>query len=195
MSDSETPPRDFCTALDSLKGQSFRPEFHITQIPAPTRIAPWAVALQAEINDTADLDPDHYLGDTKFVVLYDPAGQSAWEGNFRVIVHARAPIESEMGDDPLLGEVAWSWLPEALQKQGASFHNLSGTVTRIFNETFGGLYINSSRIELELRASWSPATPYLTEHLHAWADFAASLAGLPPFVENISSLPRKAEKI
>lgn len=188
-------PQEFVTALESLKGQEFRPELHVTQIPPPTRIAPWAVALQAELNDAADLDPDHYLGSAKFVALHDPEGQPAWDGTFRIVIHAQAPMDSQMGDDPLLGEVAWSWLAEALDNKGAAFHNLNGTVTRSFNETFGGLHLNQSRVDLELRASWTPQSEHLTDHLLAWADFAAQLAGLGPWDANVASLRRKVDKI
>lgn len=193
--DSDLPPEDFLTALESLKGHQFRPEFHLTQIPAPTRIAPWAVALQAEVNESPEKDPETYRGDTKFVVLYDPLGQTAWNGTFRIILHARAPMDHEMGADPLLGEVVWSWLHDSLMDFGASFHSLNGTVTRVFNETFGGLALNTSQIELELRASWTPNTPYLGEHLRAWASFSDRITGLPPVSDNISALPRRAERI
>ncbi len=189
------PPQDFVTALNSLKGLDFRPEFHLTQIPAPTGIAPWSVALQAEINDTPDSDPDFYRGETKFVVLYDPDGQATWDGQFRVIIYASAPMDREMGDDPLLCEVAWSWLHDSLTKNGAEFHNINGTVTRVSNETFGGLNLNSARTELELRASWTPDNPHLTQHLLSWVDFSTSLTGLPPHLPNVHSLPRKVEKI
>ncbi|AZR00342.1 DUF3000 domain-containing protein [Trueperella pyogenes] len=191
----QQPPAEFITALDSLKGHEFRPELHVAQIPGPTRIAPWAVALQVEVNDSPVLDPDHLRGNAKFVVLHDPVGQPAWNGTFRVVIHAQAPMDAEMGDDPLLGEVAWSWLVDALVGARASYHSLNGTVTRVFNETFGGLYLNSSRVELELRASWTPQTPYLSEHLHAWAEFAASMTGLGPWDESVRTLARKVEKI
>lgn len=192
---SQQPPSEFVTALESLKGQQFRPEIHVAQIPGPTKIAPWAVALQAEVNDSPTLDPDYLRGSAKFVVLHDPAGQPAWNGTFRIVIHAQAAMDAAMGDDPLLGEVAWSWLADALDGNGASYHSLNGTVTRVFNETFGGLYLNSSRVELELRASWTPQTVYLTEHLHAWADFAASMAGLGPWSETVRSIGRKVDKI
>lgn len=192
---NENPPQAFITALDSLKGQSFRPEFHLVQIPPPTRIAPWAVALQAEVNESADKDPDFYRGSAKFVVLHDPDGQPAWDGPFRIIMHAKAPMDSEMGDDPLLGEVAWSWLPEALNDCGAGFHNLNGTVTRVFNETFGGLHIDSSRVDLEIRASWTPNSEFITEHLHAWSQFACTMAGLAPADSHVTALPRRVDKV
>lgn len=193
--EEQLPPAEFVTALESLKGQTFRPEMHVNQIPPPTRIAPWGVALQAEMNTSPDLDPDFYRGDAKFVVLHDPAGQLAWEGTFRIVVYGRAPMDAAMGDDPLLGAVAWSWLTDGLAARRASFHNLNGTVTRVFNETFGDMYLDSARIDLEVRASWTPETEHLTAHLLAWADFASQLAGLGPHVPNLAALPRKVAKI
>ncbi|QRV02898.1 DUF3000 domain-containing protein [Arcanobacterium phocisimile] len=191
------PTPEFINALESLKGHTFHSGFHVVQIPPPTKIAPWAVALQAEINDSPTQDPDFFRGNAKFVVLHDPAGQPAWDGTFRIVMHAQAPIESDLGDDPLLGEVAWSWLPESLAETGARFHSLNGTVTRVFNETFGGLYIDSSRIDLEVRASWTPDSQFLGEHLLAWQRFCMSMSGLPPesTVSHISSLPRRIERV
>lgn len=192
--DNLEPTPQFLTALDSLKGQCFRNDFHVVQIPPPSQIAPWSVALQAEINDSPTLDPDYHRGFAKFVVLHDPAGQSTWNGTFRIVMHAQAPIDPQMAEDPLLGEVAWSWLPESLVDSGASYHSLNGTVTRVYNETFGGLYIDRSRIELEVRASWSPSTEYLTEHLRAWEKFCVSMAGLPP-EPSVATLPRRIERV
>ncbi|MCI1675243.1 MAG: DUF3000 domain-containing protein [Ancrocorticia sp.] len=184
-------PSDFLRALDSLKDHRFRPELHVTQIPPPKRIAPWAVALQAEVNDSRDLDPDTYRGNAKFVLLYDPEGQPAWDGQFRIVAFVSAPAESDVADDPLLGEVAWSWLAEALRNRGAPFHNLTGTVTRIYNETFGGLTLSTSRTEIEIRASWSPDVPDVAAHLLAWADFAAAACGLGPV--GVAALPPRFE--
>lgn len=179
-------PADFLDALESLKDHTFRPELHVTQIPPPKQIAPWAVALQTEVNEAGDLDPDLYRGNAKFVLLYDPAGQPAWDGQFRVVTYVSAPVESDVADDPMLGEVAWSWLGEALASQGAAYHNLTGTVTRIYNETFGGLALAASRTEIEIRASWSPDYSDVYHHLEAWADFTASACGLGPV--GVSSL-------
>ncbi|VEI12499.1 DUF3000 domain-containing protein [Trueperella bialowiezensis] len=189
------PTAEFLTALSSLKGQTFRPELRIGQIPGPTQIAPWAVALQAEVFPSADHDEAERQGAGRFAVLHDPQTQPAWNGTFRIVVHAQAPMDSVMGDDPLLGEVAWSWLRDALDNRGASYHSLNGTVTRVFNETFGGLHINSARVDLEVRASWTPQTEYLTEHVHAWADFLASISGLGPWSDQVATLARKVERI
>lgn len=182
-------PQEFLSALESLKGHDFRRELHVSQIPPPKRIAPWAVALLAEINDSDDLDPDFHRGESRFVFLYDSEGQSAWDGTMRIVTHAKAPVDSVMADDPLLGEAAWSWLVEALETNRAAHHNLTGTVTRVYNEAFGGLDLADMHTEIELRASWSPDDANLAPHLEAWAEFAASIAGLEP--EGIASLPRR----
>lgn len=182
-------PQEFLSALESLKGHVFRRELHISQIPPPKRIAPWAVALLAEINESTSLDPDFYRGESRFVFLYDPQGQSAWDGTMRIVTHAKAPVDAVMADDPLLGEAAWSWLAEALDANDAPHHNLTGTVTRVYNESFGGLDLDGMRTDIELRASWSPDDCDLATHLRAWAEFAASIAGLEP--EGVASLSRR----
>ncbi len=178
----------FLQALSSLKGHRARPEIHLNEIPPPTRIAPWALALTAEVNPSRD--PEHMLGHGRFVVLYDPAGQEVWHGTFRVIVMANAGIDPEMGMDPLLAEAGWSWLVDALETAGAGFHHLSGTVTRVMSESFGALQLTDSDIEMEIRASWTPNTPELRPHLTGWLEMMASLTGLPPLGAKITPLSR-----
>ena len=186
-------PAEFLTALESLKGHTFRDELHVSQIPPPAKIAPWAVALQAEIKDSRSMYPDSYRGDARFVLLFDPEGQPAWDGPFRIVTYANAPVESDMGGDPLLGEVSWSWLAEALDLRGAEYHNLTGTVTRNYNETFTGMHMTDSTIDLEVRASWSPNHADVSAHLDAWADFAAIACGLSP--DGVAALPRHFEAL
>ncbi|WP_235857188.1 DUF3000 domain-containing protein [Occultella glacieicola] len=191
MNVQQTPvaPPDFEAALLSLRGHRMRPEFHLEEVPAPTRIAPYALALTGEVNPTRD--PDDMLGNGRFVVLYDPEGQEAWNGEFRVIIMARAELEPEFSGDPLLGEVGWSWLTDALEASGADYHSLSGTVTRVLSETFGGLHLRSGEVEIEIRASWTPGSTDLAPHLRAWALLTCQTAGLPPIPDNVSPLNRK----
>lgn len=176
-------------ALESLRDNRFRREVHMEEIPAPTRIAPFALALNAEVNPTRD--PDDLLGHGRFVVLHDPATQAAWHGTFRVIVMAKAPVDPEMGIDPMFGEAGWSWLVDALEASGAGYHHLSGTITRVLSETFGGLLLQSNATEMEVRASWTPNTPDLGPHLTAWVALMGALAGLPPADENVAVLGRR----
>lgn len=192
MPQKDTPslPPDFEAALLSLRGHTWRGEVHLDEVPPPTRIAPWALALTAEINPTSE--PEDMVANGRFVVLHDPEGQDAWNGTFRVVVLARARLENEMGDDPLLGEAAWSWLTESLTEAGAEYHSLSGTVTRVLSETFGGLEVRGHEVEVELRASWTPAGTDLGPHLRAWVTATAWAGGLPPLPENVTALdPRR----
>lgn len=185
---SESPPAVFIEALQSLKGTRARPEIQLTEIPPPTRIAPWALALNAQINPSGD--PDDMLGHGRFITLHDPAGQDAWHGTFRIIVMASATIDPEMGMDPLLAEAGWTWLLDALDDNGAGFHHVSGTVTRTMSESFGDLSITDSDIEMEIRASWTPNTADLSPHLDAWLSLLASLAGLQPNEPGVTALTR-----
>jgi len=187
-------PQPFLEALDSLRGHTFRDEFFLQEVPAPTRLAPWAAALTAEVNDSgSERDPDAYRGDARFVLLYDPDEQPAWNGPFRIVVHVSAPVESEMGADPFLGEVAWSWLTDALDRHGAQYHSLNGTVTRQLNGTFGGLHINESRVTIDIRASWSPRDTQIGAHLTAWADFSCEASGLEP--DDVTSISPRPDRL
>ncbi|MGC5616251.1 DUF3000 domain-containing protein [Georgenia sp. Z1491] len=185
-------PADFERALLSLREPRLRREVHLEEVPPPARLAPFTAALTAEITHSpGDLDPDAFLGHGRFVVLHDPDGQDAWGGTFRVVVLARARLEEEMGADALLGEVAWSWLCESLVTQGAGFRHLSGSVTRVLSESFGGLELAGGDVEIEVRASWTPNTPELGPHLAAWADLACTVAGLEPVPSTVTSLARR----
>lgn len=185
--DASAPaPHEFQQALLSLRGHGLRPELRLEEVPPPTRIAPYAVALTAEVNPTPD--PETLLGSGRFVVLYDPAGQDAWDGRFRVIAMGRARLEPELGADPFLGEVGWAWLTDALRDEHADYHSLSGSVTRVLAESFGGLELRKFDVEIEIRASWTPGSTDLSAHLRAWALMACSAAGLPPVTENVAML-------
>lgn len=189
--DGPALPEDFEAALVSLRGHRLRPELHLEEVPAPSRLAAYAAALTGEVN-VAGGDPDGFRGHGRFVVLHEPEGQDAWHGTFRVIVLARARLEDEMGADPLLGEVGWSWVTDALRDRGGGYHHLSGTVTRVLSETFGGLELRGGEVEIEIRASWTPTTPDLGPHLLAWSDLTCTTAGLEPLPENVTAFtPRR----
>ncbi|UNX53364.1 DUF3000 domain-containing protein [Georgenia sp. TF02-10] len=189
MTGDRVAPPDFETALLSLRGHRLRPELRLEEVPAPTRIAPYALALTGEVNtDVRGRDPDALLGHGRFVVLHEPAGQDAWHGTFRVVVMAKARLEPELGADPLLGEVGWAWLTDSLREAGAGYHHLSGTVTRVLSETFGGLELRGGDVEIEIRASWTPVTTDLGPHLLAWAALTCAAAGLEPLPENVTML-------
>jgi hypothetical protein len=176
---------DFRTALTSLRDLRLRPEILLEEAPAPQRLAPFAIALTAEV-----VIDDEDLGNGRLVVLHDPQGQDSWGGTFRVVAFIKATLEPEMAADPLLAEVGWSWLVEALDSQGARYTNISGTVTRVTSESFGGLSERPLEGQIEIRVSWTPDDANLAPHAHAWAEVLGQAAGLMPLPPGVAQLPR-----
>jgi hypothetical protein len=163
----------FNTARDELA--EARDEILFEDCPAPKRLAPYAVAMAA----TAYRDEDE-IGTGRLMLLYDPDGQPGWTGVFRLVAFVHADIEEEIAADPLLGEVGWSWLTEALDTHVPGYTGASGTVTRVITEGFGAKEDEPPTTGFELRASWSPpADSDLGMNVAAWYDLIASAAGLP----------------
>lgn len=179
-------PADFELALASLRKVRSRSELSLAEIPAPARLAPFGVALGAEVM----IDGEE-LATGRFILLHDPQGQELWDGTFRIVTYIRAQLEADIGNDSLLGNVAWAWLIEALEEQGANYTNAGGTATRILSESYGALAARPDAIDLELRASWTPIGTSVSPHLEAWANIVGTFAGLPPVPEGVTLLPRR----
>lgn len=180
-----TEPAAFTRAVASLRGAHVRPEVRLSEVPAPRKVAPYALAVNGEVAAVDDVDE----AGGRFVLLHDPEPPGAWEGDLRVIALVKAVVEPELAQDPMLADVVWAWLGEALTAPQAPTRELGGTVTRVVSETFGTLYETPAAIQVELRASWTPDGP-LEMHLQAWADVMCRLAGLPPLAHGVSVLPR-----
>ena len=178
---------EFARALEALHGARLRPEIRLTEVPAPQRIAPHAVALTADVADPRDTDDD--LASGRFVLLHDPSAPEPWGGQWRAVTFARAELEPELATDPLLGEVGWSWLVDALATRGVQYLAEAGTVTRVVSQGFAGLADRPASVEMEVRASWTPLGPEVGAHLLAWADLLCTIAGLPPLPEGVVALP------
>lgn len=164
-----------------------RPELTVTEIPAPGTLAPWSFALAADVTPSPH-GSDSELGTGRFVLLYDPSAPDAWGGVFRVICYVQAPLETEMGVDPFLADVAWSWLVDALDNRGAGYSSASGTATRILSTGFGELAAQGDGAQVEIRASWTPSDEQVGSHVESWGDLLCMLAGLPPAIEGVSLL-------
>lgn len=180
-------PKAFGTAVDGLRDVRLRSEVVLTEVPAPGRIAPHSIALTADV-----VLGDDELASGRFVLLHDPAGQEAWEGTFRVVTFVRAELEPEMGADPMLGQVGWTWLGESLDAAGARAVAHGGTVTRVVSESYGSLADRPSSVEIEIRASWTPLETDLRPHLRGWVDLLCTVAGLPPLPPGVAPLQRRA---
>jgi hypothetical protein len=181
----DAPPEEFRAALDQLRAAKLRPEVFCEEMPAPQRIAPFAAALSADVTVGGE-----DVGGGRLVLLYDPAGNDAWDGRFRCVAYARADIDPEMVTDPLIGAVGWTWLVESLAAHGAEYLAPSGTVTTVASESFGGMEEEPSRAEIEVRASWSPLGS-ITDHTEAWGDLLCTAAGLPPVPTGVLTLPNR----
>ncbi|MCV2396322.1 DUF3000 domain-containing protein [Actinotalea sp. M2MS4P-6] len=177
-------PHPFLQALHALRERRLRAEVRLTEVPAPARIAPYAVALSAEVDPERSGDE---LASGRFVLLHDPAGQEAWDGTFRVVTLTRATLEAELAADPLLCEAAWSWVTDALV--GTPYHSLGGTVTRVVSQSFGALDDRPDQVEVEIRASWTPDDD-AGSHLQAWSTLLCTAAGLPPLPDGVTALSR-----
>ncbi len=159
-------PGEYAAALQSIRSAHARPELVVTEIPAPAQLAPFSVALAADVRPARHGD-DSDLGTGRFILLYDPDEPEAWGGPFRIVCFAQAPLETDIGLDPFLADVAWSWLVDALDAELAS---------------------QGDGAQIELRASWSPLETDLAAHVEGWGELLCMLAGLPPTGEGVSLL-------
>lgn len=192
--DASAFPEDFRVAVAQLRAARLRPEVCCEEMPAPQRIAPFASALSADVT----LDGVE-VGTGRIVLLHDPAGNDAWEGTFRCVAYVRAEIDPEMANDPMLAEVGWSWLVEALAAHDATYGAPSGTVTKVASESFGTMADEEPSAQLELRASWTPLPDPavagvgfdLGPHVEAWGELLCTASGLPPVPEGVTSMPSR----
>jgi len=192
----DSVPAPFAAALASLRERRLRTDVHLAEIPGPTRIAPFSVALEGEVlgpeGTTAGTDGPSEVATGRFVVLHDPAGQETWHGTFRVVTLVRATLEPELASDPLLAEVAWSWVTESLAGVPVAVRAAGGTVTRVLSQSFGALVATPDAVDLEIRASWTPEDTDLGAHLAVWADLMATAGGLPPLPDGVTALSSRS---
>jgi hypothetical protein len=188
----------FAAALAALEAArdavtQVRDDLEIEDWPAPKRLARHAAALAA----TAYRDGQE-AGSAKLMLLHDPAGQDGWTGTFRVVVQVHADVEEEMAADPMLGEVGWSWLTDALDLHAPGYGAPSGTVTRVITEGYGAKSDEPPSTAFELRASWCPAGEELDDEIGgaviAWCDLLAAAAGLPAQPPGTRALGRRGQR-
>jgi len=153
--------------------------FDIENLSAPKKLAPFSDAVAVTVHRNGD-----EVASGRLILLYDPAGRDEWAGQFRLVAYVQAEVEPELAADPLLGEVGWSWLTEALEQCVPAYAAESGTVTREITEGFGGKDDEPVLTDFQLRASWSPLPADgdldLASHVAAWGACIAAAAGLEP---------------
>lgn len=134
-----------------ILGYSWSDKLEVHEIPAPTRISPFSVALEGSVAIRGD-----ELGSGRLILLHDPSGYEAWQGTSRFVAMIRADVDPSMASDTLVGRVAWSWLTDSLESNHAVYHAEAGTVTSVVSRPFGQLAADPESNHIELRASWTP---------------------------------------
>ena len=184
-------PGPFGYALESLALASVRPELNLQQIAAPKNLADYAIAFTADVAVGSKAEHTD-LGTGRFVLLYQNQPQDQWGGHYRIIAFAKSPLETFIGADEMISEVAWSWLIDALHNRDAEATNEAGTATRVISTGFGSLSGQSDHAELELRASWSPVDNF-DRHLEAWQDLICMMSGYPLLPANTTALRHRSK--
>jgi hypothetical protein len=177
-------PEPFRTAVAGLEATVTRPEVRIEAIRPPQRLAPWSYAISADVFSADGTE----LAMGRLVLLYDPDGAEAWDGELRLVAFASAELEPDIATDPLLPEVCWSWLIGGLEDRGAQMVAAGGTVTQTNSTRFGDLHGPQTTVAIELRGSWTAVDTDLAPHLLGFVDLLCTAAGLPP--EGVTALQR-----
>ncbi|MEN9735358.1 MAG: hypothetical protein RL129_68 [Actinomycetota bacterium] len=174
-------PVNFENIANEIRAIKSRNEIVLTEVPAPQKLAPFAMALSAEVTEITATG--------RFVLLHDPKGQEGWGGEFRCVTFIRSAIDTEMANDPVLCDLGWSYLIDSLGKNDAKFSNPSGTVTKVSSASFGTLKGQVESNELEIRASWTPDIPdKLVNHTKAWLETIEIACGLMPIPAGVTQL-------
>jgi hypothetical protein len=191
---TDAEPQQFREAVAAMNAAKVRPEIELGPIRPPQRLAPYSYALGAEVRrPEPDIIPESSEGDAfgRLILLHDPEGSDAWDGTMRLVAYIQADLDSSEAVDPLLPEVAWSWLVDALQEREEHVTALGGTVTATTSVRYGDLSGPPRAHQLEVRASWTATTPALDAHVQAFCEVLEHAAGLPPVgVTDLSSRPR-----
>lgn len=179
-----TMPDRFAHAVDVLRRLQYRDEFTVAEAPAPARLAPFGYAQTVDVAHHGEL-----IANGRLVILHDPDGQDAWEGSTRIVSYVDADVDLEVAADPLLPEVGWSWLGEALATSHAHATALGGTVTQVCSRSFGVMDSRQPEGRLQVRSSWTPIDDSdLVPHVRAWATLTSSACGLAPLGAGVSTL-------
>lgn len=173
----------FREAIDAMTGARTRPELEWEEIPAPLRMAPHAFACNGSI-----MLHEEELASGRLVILHNPAGDETWEGSYRCVALVQAQLEPEFAVESMLGDVAWSWVTEALELHGADAVQLGCTATRVVSQSYGALASRPSTVDVQMRVSWTPTPEDLAPHFAAWSAMLAAAGGLPPAPAEVAAI-------
>lgn len=172
---SDIPPV-FIEALQSLRAVKISSALHAIEISAPTGLAQYSAALRLSSKEMLQETP---ITTSTLVFLYDQGQESAWGADFRVVGHLSSQIDKQMGDDPILNELLWADLQSNLDQYAKGATSILGTVTKEVSQTFGGLELDKSAVNMSLRCSWTPGNiPNIGLDLYAWCHLILATAGM-----------------
>ncbi len=176
-------PAQFRAAIEAMHRATVHPSIEVGPIRPPQRLAPYSYALGAEVrHPESEGVPEQTEGDAfgRLILLHDPEGDEAWNGTMRLVAYIQADVDASLAGDPLLPDVAWSWLVEAFDSRNEPLTALGGTVTSTSSVRFGDIAGPPRAHQLELRSSWTALTDELSVHVEAFCEVLAYAAGLPP---------------
>jgi hypothetical protein len=176
-------PAQFREAVAAMTAAQVRSEIELGPIRPPQRLAPYSYALGAEVkHPETEIIPERSEGDAfgRLILLHDPDGSEAWDGTMRLVAYIQADLDSTEAVDPLLPEVAWSWLVDALDARAEHVTALGGTVTATTSVRYGDISGPPRAHQLEMRASWTATSLELGTHVQAFCEVLEHAAGLPP---------------
>jgi hypothetical protein len=176
-------PAQFREAVAAMNAAQVRSEIELGPIRPPQRLAPYSYALGAEVkHPETEIIPERSEGDAfgRLILLHDPDGSEAWDGTMRLVSYIQADLDSTEAVDPLLPEVAWSWLVDALDARAEHVTALGGTVTATTSVRYGDISGPPRAHQLEMRASWTATSLELGTHVQAFCEVLEHAAGLPP---------------
>ena len=180
--------RSWETVTDEIKSaltdRTVRSEITLDVTAAPARLATHTAAVMADV-----ARDDIEIGTGRLIFLYEPTLQEEWEGHIRCVAYVRSNLETELVTDPLLLEVGWSWVQDALNEREIPAIALSTTVSRSGSQSFGEISHREPEGYVEIRASWTVAGDNsVVPSIMAWCDLLAQASGLEPLPEGVSSI-------
>jgi len=191
---TDAEPTQFREAVAAMNAAEVRAEIELGPIRPPQRLAPYSYALGAEVRRAeSEIVPENSEGDAfgRLILLHDPEGAEAWDGTMRLVAFIQADLDPSEAVDPLLPEVAWSWLVDSLGERSEHVTALGGTVTATTSVRYGDISGPPRAHQLEVRASWTATTLALGAHVQAFCEVLEHAAGLPPVgVTDLSSRSR-----
>ena len=189
-------PPEFVAAVATMRAARLRPEIHCEEMPAPQRIAPFAAALSADV--TVDGEE---IGTGRIILLHDPLGNDAWDGEFRCVAYARAEIDVELITDPMLAGGRLDLAHRRPRRARRDLpHGVGHSDTRGDGELRGDGRGQRRRTAGDPRlvdagrpvaASELGADLDIGPHVEAWGELLCTAVGLPPVPDGVAVIPSR----